>query len=237
MISRFLGAMQFLTVLPIRGQSSDPGEAALFFPLIGALLGALTGEAMLIANALSALTALIILTGCLHEDGLADVADAVHVGRSREKMVEILKDSRIGTYGAIALILSVIIRWQALSQITVNPVTGLAAALALSRASLVVLAATTMPVGTGMGKAFVDSCSTKTLVNVAAECLAIVALAGVLIGWRRGVAMVIGTIVIVFLARAYFTKRLGGVSGDCLGATCQAVETVNLVILTWRPSF
>ncbi len=237
MIRRFLGAVQFLTILPIRGRTSSPGEAALFFPLVGALVGACAGAAMWFSNALFALTAMIVITGCLHEDGLADVADAVRAGRSREKMMEILKDSRIGTYGAIALILSIAIRWQSLAHITVNPIAGLAAALALSRTSLVALAATAVPVGTGLGQTFAASCSRTVLIETAAECLAIVALTAVFIGWFHGLIMILATAATVFLARAYFTKRLGGVNGDCLGATCQAVEILNLVILAWHPSF
>lgn len=241
MIRRFLGAVQFLTILPVRGRTSSPGEAALFFPLTGALLGAATGGVMLLSNPLFALAALIAITGCLHEDGLADVADAVRAGRSREKMLEILKDSRIGTYGAIALILSVALRWQALSQCKVDPIAGLAAALSLSRTSLVALAATAAPVGGvsggGLGRSFADSCSRAVLVQTAAECLAIVALSVAFIGWLHALAMIGATVAIVSLGGIWFTKRLGGVNGDCLGATCQAVETVNLVILAWRPSF
>ena len=79
-------------------------------------------------GALLALGGLLAVTGCLHEDGLADVADAVRAGRSQQKMREILKDSRIGTYGAIALMLSIALRWQSMAQITVNPVAGMAAA-------------------------------------------------------------------------------------------------------------
>jgi cobalamin synthase len=75
------------------------------------------------------------------------------------------------------------------------------------------------------------------LIKTAAECLAIVALAVVLIGWLHALTMIAATTATVFLARVYFTRRLGGVNGDCLGATCQAVETINLVILAWHPSF
>jgi adenosylcobinamide-GDP ribazoletransferase len=237
MIPRFLGAVQFLTIVPVRGRTSPPGEAAVFFPFIGALLGATAGGLLRGSNALFALTALIVITGCLHEDGLADVADAVRAGRSREKMLEILKDSRIGTYGALALILSVALRWHALTRIAVSPIAGVAAALALSRTSLVALAATALPVGAGMGHAFAASCSRAVLIKTAAECLAIVALAVVLIGWLHALTMIAATTATVFLARVYFTRRLGGVNGDCLGATCQAVETINLVILAWHPSF
>lgn len=245
MIKRWLGALQFLTVLPIRGSTAANGDAAVFFPLAGALLGASAGMVLLACSpglgrplsAWLALAWLVAITGCVHEDGLADVADAVRAGRSREKMMQILKDSRIGVYGAIALIVTIAVRRQALAQSAVNPVAGLAAALALSRASMVGLAALAPPAGTGLGQAFAAACSRNVLVMVAAQSIALAGLAAIFTGWRSAAAMVLATAAIVWVARFYFTRRLGGVNGDCLGATCQIVETVNLVILAWHPSF
>ena len=245
MIRRLFGALQFLTVLPIRGSTAAPGDAAGFFPLVGLLLGASAGTVLLIfspglgrpMSALLALAWLLVITGCVHEDGLADVADAVRAGRSREKMMAILKDSRVGTYGAIALIVTFAVRWQALAQSAVNPVAGLAAALSLSRASLVGLAALTPPAGTGLGHAFVAACSKSVLYTVAAQLAVAVALASIFTGWPSGAAMLLATAAVVWLARTYFMRRLGGVNGDCLGATCNVVETVNLVILAWHPFF
>ncbi|MDQ6708458.1 MAG: adenosylcobinamide-GDP ribazoletransferase [Acidobacteriota bacterium] len=239
-MQRFLGAVQFLTLLPIARSTAPPGEAALFFPLIGAVLGAAAGAVLQIARfawgqsvaALIAILFLIVITGGLHEDGLADVADAFRAGRTREKMMMILKDSRIGCYGALALIVSVLLRWQALANSNANLVLGLAAALALSRTSLVVVAAISPPAGEGLGLAFARSLSRKVAIAVSVEGIGI-ALA---CGWRLGAAMALASLAVTFLARAYFVRRLGGVNGDCLGATCQVVETVNLLVLAWRPS-
>ncbi len=85
MIKRFLGALQFLTILPIPGDTAPASESAIFFPLVGALLGASAGAILLTGNALLVIAWLLIATGCIHEDGLADVADAFRAGRSREK--------------------------------------------------------------------------------------------------------------------------------------------------------
>jgi adenosylcobinamide-GDP ribazoletransferase len=244
MIRRFLCAIQFLTVVPVYCETASPGAAAVFFPVTGALLGAGTGAVLLAArmglgrsiSALLALAWLLVVTGCLHEDGLADVADAVRAGRSRQKMLEILKDSRIGTYGAIALILSIGIRWQSLDAAAINPVPGLAAALCLSRASLVGLAAVTPAVGGGTGEAFAKSCSGRVLSGVLAQAVAIAGLMAFFADWQTMAIMIAASATVVLLARYWFVRRLGGVNGDCLGATCQAVEIVNLVILTWHPS-
>jgi adenosylcobinamide-GDP ribazoletransferase len=249
MIERFLGAVQFLTVLPVRGRTASPGAAAVFFPLVGAMLGASAGFVLSICSAglgqpmgaLLAVAWLMAITGCLHEDGLADVADAVRAGRTREKMMAILKDSRIGTYGAVALVLSVAVRWQALAQTAVHPVSGveagLAAAVGLSRTSLVALAALTPGIGTGLGQAFAADCSRGVLISAVAQAVAIAGLAAVFMGGRYAFAMLAASGTIVWCARSWFTRRLGGVNGDCLGATCQAVEMVNMVILAWHPSF
>lgn len=239
MIRRFRGALQFLTVLPIRARTSAPGEAAVFFPLVGALLGAVGGGTFLIVQrfwnssiaALLAITVLIGATGALHEDGLADVADAFRAGRSRERIMAILKDSRIGVYGALALILSLALRWQSLVGFQVNPAWGLAVSLAISRSSLVCLAFFAPAVGEGLGASFANFLSAKAMTVVLAQAF----LCAAVCGWR-GMAMLLASGLVVVLARSYFLRRLGGVNGDCLGATCQAVETVNLMVLAWRHS-
>jgi adenosylcobinamide-GDP ribazoletransferase len=238
-IRRFLGALQFLTVLPLRVQTSTPGEAAVFFPVVGVLLGVTAGAMFLIAQrflsssiaALLAISGLVAMTGALHEDGLADVADAFRTGRSRERIMTILKDSRIGAYGALALIVSFALRWQSLVGFQVNAALGLAVSLAVSRSALVLLAFLVPSVGGGLGASFASFLSARIVVAVLAQAL----LCTVFCGWR-GAAMLLASGITVLLARSYFMQRLGGVNGDCLGATCQAVETVNLMILAWQHS-
>ncbi len=144
-----LAAIQFLTVIPVPSATANAGEAALFFPVTGALLGVsagvvLFGVGCVLGRSIGALLAvswLLIVTGCLHEDGLADVADAVRAGRTRQKMMNILKDSRIGAYGAVALILSIGLRWQALARSGANPLPGLLTALAFLAGRLLFLLA------------------------------------------------------------------------------------------------
>jgi adenosylcobinamide-GDP ribazoletransferase len=237
--NRLLGSLQFLTVLPVRGETASPGDSAIFFPLLGGLLGASAGAVFVVIvngigrplSALIALAWLMAITGCLHEDGLADVADAIRAGRTREKIIAILKDSRIGAYGALALIVTVAMRWQALAQTNMNPVLGMAAAVALSRTSLVALAGIAPAAGDGMGLAFARSC-TRAVVLLSVAAAVVISL---LVDLRYAAAMILASALIVLLARIYFVRRLGGVNGDCLGATCQVVETVNMVILAWHP--
>ena len=118
-----LAALHFLTRLPIpfvRTLDLPPlAEAMRFFPLAGAIIGAIISAVLIGANMLGlpsllaaalALAAGVLVTGALHEDGLADVADGFGGGRTREHRLEIMRDSRIGTYGTIALCLTFIAR-------------------------------------------------------------------------------------------------------------------------------
>ena len=162
----FRAAIRFLTILPVRGGDAPPGRAAAFFPLVGAMLGAagagvylLTAKAFSVSIAALATVAFwIAISGILHEDGLADVADAVRAGRSRERVLSILKDSRIGTYGAIAILLSVLARWQALEYLaTPRVLATLIAAQAVPRAAMVAMAWVSRPAGSGLGYALAST--------------------------------------------------------------------------------
>ena len=239
MISRFLGAVQYLTIIPVRAQTAPPGQSALFFPAVGALLG-LAGGLLLDAGrgyvpltllALFVLAFWSLITGGLHEDAVADVADAFRAWRTPEKIHEILKDSRVGAHGALALMLLVLIRWQALTTIAVDAVAGLAAALAIGRAAVVALSWTTPPAGSASAAVF-----NATLTSgVAVACV----LQGTAIAFWPGATaasfLLGGSTVLILLARRYFLRRVGGVNGDCLGATEQLVETWCLVVYTCRP--
>lgn len=239
MIARLLGALQFLTVVPIRRRTAEPGESALFFPLVGAALGVCGGAVLqwslgYLPFTLVCLLVLVfwsLITGGLHEDGFADAADAFRAYRTPEKIREILKDSRIGAHGALALLLLTLVRWQALSSIAVPPIPALAAALALGRAAIVMLMWITAPAGSGSAVHFSRTLTTP----VAAAALAQAFLFAMWPGARLASITVGGSMAIVFLARAYFTRRIGGVNGDCLGTTEQLVETFCLIVYTCRP--
>lgn len=231
----FLAAISFLTIIPIPAGSVPPGRAAIFFPMVGAVLGA-AGAGLFIAAsivlpaslaALLAVTFWTLITGALHEDGLADVADAMRAGRSREKMVAILKDSRIGTYGAVAIVLSLMARWQALQHVPAARILAVCVlAQAVPRAAMVALAWLSRPSGDGLGLAFCSSLTTTGSLTAIAQGVA----ASMLLGWRPGLLILAGAYLIVRGARTYFYKRIGGVNGDCLGATEQLLEIFILVL-------
>src|SRR5689334_1916994 len=117
----FFHALRFLTVLPVpRSEDLDADwlvRASKFFPAVGIVVGAASALVLLVAShwwiglvpAILAVAASVILTGALHEDGLADAADALGAG-SREARLAIMKDSRIGTYGVLALAFTLALR-------------------------------------------------------------------------------------------------------------------------------
>jgi len=231
----FLAAVSFLTIVPVPGKDVPPGRAAAFFPLVGAILGALGAELFIAASlvlppsiaALIAVTFWTLISGVLHEDGLADVADAMRAGRTREKMIAILKDSRIGTYGAVAIVLSIVARWQALEHVTAARILEVCiVAQAVPRAAMVTLAWLSRPFGEGLGLAFSSSLTTTGSLIAIVQGL----VAAMLLGWRPGVIVIAGGYLIVRGARTYFYKRVGGINGDCLGATEQLLEIFILIL-------
>ena len=231
----FLAAVSFLTIVPAPGKDVPPGRAAIFFPLVGALLGAagagiFIGASVILPPSIAALITVAfwaMISGVLHEDGLADVADAMRAGRTREKMLAILKDSRIGTYGAVAIVLSIVARWQALALVPAPRILEVCiVAQAVPRAAIVALAWLSRPSGDGLGYAFSSSLSTTgALIAIAQGLIALM-----LIGWRPGVLILAAAYIIVRGARTYFYKRIGGVNGDCLGATEQLLEIFILIL-------
>ena len=223
-------ALQFLTILPVPAPAGPLGRAAWAFAFAGALLG--LGAAALWPLKLGPLLILIglaIVTGGLHEDGLADVCDAVRKFRSREKMLSILKDSRIGAHGALALIASFAFRWQALVLLQGDAWFRLPAAYGISRAAMVLLAASAPAAGEGLGRAFGETLPRWAFFMALLQVLLLAGLAG----WLAGAWLVGANLAVLFLLRRWFTARLGGVTGDCLGMACQVSEAVSLGVLAW----
>lgn len=232
---RLLGAIQFLTVLPVRRETASPGDAAPFFPLIGAGIGWVSCGLFLAVQPWlgSSIAAMLVVafwigvTGGIHEDGLADVADAFRAQRTPGRILEILKDPRVGTFGALALVLSVGLRWQALPNLSTPLLPSFVAAQAIPRAATVVLAYLSRPAGDGMGAQFCGQMSLLAVLAVIVQG----ASAALWCGWRPGLVILCLTGASIISARLYFDRRLGGITGDCLGATAQIVEITTLLVL------
>lgn len=235
----FLDAVSFLTIIRVPGDPVPPGRAAIFFPLVGGMLGAagagiFLGASRVLPPSLAALLTVAfwtIISGVLHEDGLADIADALRAGRSQARMLSILKDSRIGTYGAVAIVLSIVARWQAVEHVATPRVfEAFIAAQAVPRAAIVALAWVSRPVGTGLGLAFSSTLTTTASVAAIAQGAAAAFACGV----RPGVVILLGAYLLIRVMRWHFYRRIGGVNGDCLGATEQLLEILILVLFACR---
>ena len=234
-------AVAFLTRLPVRLDAVAPlGAAARGFPMAGGLVGvsgALSLTAALaagippLAAALLAVGTTAALTGALHEDGLADSADGLFSGASRERMLEIFRDSRIGTYGAVALILSVGLRTTALASLA-DGAAALVAVHALSRGWLPWLMHRDNPArsdGLGAGAGRPDSKGAMWSAGLAFGVAAIaIGPAAALLAAAVSVACALG---VAALAR----RRLGGYTGDTLGAAEQMAEIGAFLALSTLP--
>ena len=237
----FVAAVQLLTRIPVPSppQAPDPrtlGWAAVFFPLVGAGLGwagwwSYAGARRLVPPEIAALLVLglwAFLTGALHEDGLADTADAFGSQSTKEGLLRVLKDSRIGTYGAIALILVYAVRWQCL--IRLSHALPFVMAQMLPRAAIVAAALWAGPAASGTGSAFAAAVRWPHLAGSLAVCAAIQYAA---FAWPLEVIAQpwIAAFAVSAVCAAYFRRRLGGVTGDCLGAAAVLSECAVLLVL------
>lgn len=213
------------------------GRAAWAYPVIGALLGlgaglvywllAALGVAQGPAAALT-LAALVVAAGALHEDGLADAMDGIGGGRDRAHALEIMKDSRLGAFGGCALALSFLARWSAIAALSpAAAILALVAAGALSRAAMAAVMAGLPPArpdGLSQGAGRPDAAAA-----LAAGAIGLVA--ALLCGWAglaAALAAALGAGWIAWLAR----RKLGGQTGDVLGAAQQLAEIGALAALS-----
>jgi adenosylcobinamide-GDP ribazoletransferase len=238
-VQRFLVAWRYLTALPVPGSGSgDPGRAAGWFPVVGLVLGALLAAAALLAFAVapSLVAAVLIvalwafLTGALHLDGLADTADGLGGGFDRETALAIMRDARTGAYGATALVLVLAAKIAALASLHPDlRWRALILAPVLGRLGPLVLARVCPPArAEGAGHAFVRETPRWAVAGAGlVAALAAVALAGV---WGVMLIALVGGMAVAF--GGYLRWRLGGLTGDCLGALVELTEAASLVTLT-----
>lgn len=232
-------AIGFLTRLKVgRSATSDPERVvrgAPLFPLVGAALGAMVGVAAAgLAQALPPLLAgslavalELVLTGALHADGLADSADGLG-GRDREDSLRIMRDHSLGAYGASALALGLLIKATALGALAEEgAVAAVVAAMALSRAVPLALAAALPYARAGEGTGRLLTSRTGGGAATAAAVLAI-ALAGCAVG--TGAIGLVATVAAAAAAVGLVARRrLGGVTGDVMGAAIELASTLALV--------
>lgn len=232
----FFGAIRFFTRLPVPGWVGHSAEAlnhsARYFPAVGLLVGGIGALVYWLAlhlwpqpvAVLLSMAATIYATGAFHEDGLSDTVDGLGGGWEKARILDIMKDSRVGSYGVVAMVLALLGKFVLLSSLdpAIVPFV-LLAGHAVSRFCATLLLATmdyvrddllskAKPLATGMSGGAM----------LVALCFAIAPLA-VLPLFKAAAGLVLAALATLWLARK-FQRWLGGYTGDCLGATQQLAE-------------
>jgi adenosylcobinamide-GDP ribazoletransferase len=227
-----LTAVMFFTRIPVRLQDFDEAnlnKSTRFFPLVGILVGLVGAAVFWLSNkllpieiaVLLSIVATVLLTGAFHEDGLADAIDGLGGGWTKEQVLAIMVDSRIGSYGAIGLVLALLTKYQALSYQTATLIpASIIAGHAISRLCAVLVMATQSYVKTeGKSKPLATQLSLVELVM--ATFFGLLPLTFLAVKYQFALLPV----VIVWLWFSIKIKRrIGGYTGDCLGAMQQLTE-------------
>lgn len=240
----FIGALRFFTRLPIPGQlgytSVALENAIVYYPLVGSLLGALCAALFLASGTLwpkslavlMVIAAGICLTGALHEDGWSDMADGFGGGWDKQRILDIMRDSRLGSFGAVALVMMLLARYVSLLEIdTVWLPLALVAGHAFSRlCATIIMMSMEYVRAEGKGKSFSN--------RLRASEIFFVMLTGLwplsCLPWpQTAVAVMLALLATLWLARL-FKRNIGGYTGDCLGATQQLAEIAFYVGLLCR---
>ena len=267
-LRHFLLAVQFFTRIPVTGRLAawvgySPQmlrASAAHFPAIGWLMGGAAAAVLalmltllqraghsplassLVAGVLS-LLATVWLTGAFHEDGLADVADGLGGSHDRERALDIMKDSRVGAFGALALVLAALLKLsllgllgaQGLATVTV----AVLAAHVLSRFAPLWLIRWLPHVGDtarSKSKPLADQIGTAALVVACVWTLPALVLVAVGAGWPQLGAVALAWSLALAGMHRLFKRRLQGFTGDCLGATQQVTELALLLALALVPA-
>jgi adenosylcobinamide-GDP ribazoletransferase len=236
-------ALAFLTRIPCGKQ--PVGEAALYwapawFPVVGTMLGFVAclvfaglERAGLMVASVATVAALALVTGAFHEDGLADTADALGGAFDRAKLFAILKDSRIGSFGATALVLVLLLRIVALAKLGPLAVGGLLVGQTISRTTPVWLMAA-LPYVTPTESARSSQLAGSKIVHaVIASVFAAIAMGVLVLGKLLPMQFVLQSLglsaIVAVLCGWRFHVRAGGITGDFLGATQQLTDATILV--------
>jgi len=231
----FLAALRFLTVLPVPGRDAGVHpHSAWYFPAVGLLLGLiLAGVDRLLIRVLPLppesaclVLLLVVLTGGLHLDGLADASDGLFSNRPREHALAIMRDSRTGPMGVASVVLILILQTTLLASLTGPGRTGalVLAPLAGRCGMITVMGLLPYARSQGLAAAF------RSTRGLAAWGLAWSGLAGWLLLGAWGVAAGIGGWMAALLLAWYYARKIGGYTGDMLGAACEICSLVPLLI-------
>lgn len=237
-MKKLIIAMQFLTRFTITKEpvsEKELGESMAYFPLIGMIIGfflVLINVVLqnflpsLVVNSLI-LVALVILTGAIHLDGFVDTIDGLAVGKDREDILEIMRDSRVGAIGVVAVCCLLITKLSLLYEMPAYlKNSSLILMTVLGRWVMVMSASSSFYArrGSGLGRAFIDNVGLKEFVVASI----ITALIGLCLMFIKGLILIVIVYPITLLLISLIKKRLDGLTGDTLGWICEITEVVAL---------
>lgn len=228
----FLAALRFLTRLPAPVSASVPNisRAAPWFPLIGAILGTLVTAITLLVRTRSELLAAALgvltwvwLTGALHLDGLADLSDALAASHDKpERFLEVLTDPHVGTFAATSIVLVLLLKTVALSQLSTEALAAVPLVLAWARLGPLAWARWLPPLKDGHGRHFSSELSCGWIF---VWSLLLLALSSVFAPWLCAAPLLLA------MWGLWLHRRVHGFNGDCLGAGVEVCEVTLLVLL------
>jgi adenosylcobinamide-GDP ribazoletransferase len=244
--TEFAAAVQFLSILPVPGSAQlfekdkvTPGLVigCEYFPLVGLLLALLLWLLVLVFApfvpqlVLAALlvAALVMLTGGLHLDGLMDSCDGLFGGRTRERKLEIMRDSRVGSFGVLGAVCLLLLKFALFASLKVHAFPFALMMTLPSARWAMVLALRVFPSArpSGLGAAFHQAVTTERLLVAGIIALAIALVLGQLIGLLVWMAATVTALLLGF----WITRSIGGLTGDSYGAIEEVVEVVALLVL------
>lgn len=243
-----VAAIRFLSTLPVPGsiqlfRTESENDARLFlgsayFPLVGLLLAALPALLIWIFGALFSplvlaallVVLLIVLSGGLHLDGLMDTCDGLFGGRSRERKLEIMRDSRLGSFGLLGGSSILLLKFALLASLDRPELLwALLAIIPISRWTMVLAMYVFPPArATGLGAAFRQTVTRTRLISAAALTLLIAGLAGHMLG----LVLCLFATLLTWLVGKWITAQLGGLTGDSYGTLAELMEVVLLLLWT-----
>lgn len=236
-MKKLISAIQFLTILPIGKPGTFDKGMISFFPVTGLILGAILSIFDLAASRLWAepVTALLdvicltMLTGALHLDGLGDMADGLYGNRPREKALAIMKDSRIGVMGLVAILCGLSVKWGGIMSLDAHRTLFILIIPAYARGAMIFgfrFLEYGRPDG-GTGHAFFED-----VPGISAFWgLLIPVFLSLFAGWR-GMLLNVVFLILISSVLFYYKKRMGCITGDMLGAMCEITESVLFLMVS-----
>jgi adenosylcobinamide-GDP ribazoletransferase len=238
----FLLMIQFLTRIPVNVslpcEKDNFRRASIFFPVIGLVVGGIQwGVYKLLINIIPIDAVIIIIlivgvivTGAIHIDGLGDTCDGFFAFKGSDRIIEIMKDSRIGTYACIAMVMDLLLKYTLFSFIVPKFSVAIIAAPMISRCSVLFLGFKGKTAkSTGTGNFFIGNVGIAQFIIGLVITLGVLAL---LMTPRYIVILLIAALILSFIFNLFCEKRIGGLTGDTLGANNELVELLTLILIS-----